>query len=56
MTGPDGNVAEVQPLKGDTQLLAAAMSCAFNWKYEPARIGANPVVSVDRIVLRFKLD
>ena len=51
----DGRVKDVKVVKGNTFLVAAAISSVLKWTYEPAYVQGVPVESEVSVVINFKL-
>lgn len=54
--GRDGNVTNVQPVSGPELLMAAAIDAVTWWRYQPYRVGGQPMVVETTVAVEFSGD
>jgi TonB family protein len=55
VVGKDGTVRAVELVRGPLELVPAATSTVWNWRYEPTLLDGQPVESEEDITLLFRL-
>jgi TonB family protein len=53
--GKDGRVRDVSTIRGDAQLVTAAVAAVRQWQYAPTLLDGNPIEATKRVTVIFKL-
>jgi periplasmic protein TonB len=55
VVGTDGQIADLTPISGPTELTQAALDAVKQWQYRPYVLSGEPAEAVMRITVNFKL-